>query len=436
MKCFKKVVVGLLLMALVAGSMFASGKQEASPNEVTKTKLDMWVFVELHGKFYKEMVEEWNVLHPDRQIELNVTALPADDLHSKLQMSLQAGTGAPDLVDVLILRFPTFLKGTPQFLTLNNYIEPYLGNVVKSRLDVYSKNGNMYGVPTHVGASVMYYNVEILEAAGVDYKKIITWDDYIEAGKIVKNKTGKTMYTIETDRPYILSAFLAQQGSDFVTDDGKPNVNTPEMYRALEIQNRMKNLGIAEVAPGGRPDVEEAYGWINAGQVASLIHPMWYMSRFVDYMPDLKGKIAIAPIPVFEEGMPRSAGIGGTGTVVPLSSKNKDLAAEWLTWAKLSETGNRKIWEILGFDPVNTKTWTDPELINDSNNEYIQYFVTNPFDVLDEIKDEIALVRSVEASPTINTIFNTQVQYDVFEFNKDIKEVLKNAQTQLENELR
>lgn len=62
--------------------------------------------------------------------------------------------------------------------------------------------------------------------------------------------------------------------------------------------------------------------------------------------------------------------------------------------------------------------------------------MTNPFDVLDEIKDEIALVRSVEASPTINTIFNTQVQYDVFEFNKDIKEVLKNAQTQLENELR
>ena len=41
-----------------------------------------------------------------------------------------------------------------------------------------------------------------------------------------------------------------------------------------------------------------------------------YMSRFINYMPELSGKIAIAPAPVFEEGQDRSVGGGGTGTVV------------------------------------------------------------------------------------------------------------------------
>ena len=29
----------------------------------------------------------------------------------------------------------------------------------------------------------MFYNIEILEEAGVDYTQIETWDDYILAGK-------------------------------------------------------------------------------------------------------------------------------------------------------------------------------------------------------------------------------------------------------------
>jgi len=65
------------------------------------------------------------------------------------------------------------------------------------------------------------------------------------------------------------------------------------------------------------------------------------------------------------------------------------------------------IWEDLGFDPCNTALWTDTEMTHNPDNRYIQYFLSNPFDVLNEVKDEIMLVRSSSISPTINNYLTT-----------------------------
>lgn len=42
-------------------------------------------------------------------------------------------------------------------------------------------NGNYYGAPFHVGATVMYWNMKALEEAGIkeeDVKAVKTWDQY------------------------------------------------------------------------------------------------------------------------------------------------------------------------------------------------------------------------------------------------------------------
>ena len=129
----------------------------------------------------------------------------------------------------------------------------------------------------------------------------------------------------------------------------------------------------------------------------------------------MNGKIAIAPVPVFEEGMPRSLGLGGTGTVVTNYAVDKDLVGEFVAYAKLSEDANRMIWEDLGFDPCNTSLWTDREMTHNPENRYNQYFLNNAFDVLLEIKDEIQMVRSTSISPTINQYLTTVMLNELFE---------------------
>ena len=424
-----------------ANSEAASSEATSSaPTVLTTTKIEgatdlsMWVFVELHGKFYQAMVDSWNKLHPDRAINLTITVLPYDDMHNKLQIALQAnGEGAPDICDIEIGKFPNFLQGTPQLEDLTDAVEPYRKDLVESRLAIYSKDKKLYGIDFHVGATVMFYNTEMLEKAGVDYKTIKTWADYAVAGEKVLKATGKPMGVAETSANWTLSAMLAQQDSDYTKDDGSVNVNTSEMKLALHTLQDMQKKKIISTIPGGQPDTEEGYGYINQQNVASFAMPLWFMSRFVDYMPDLKGKFAIAPLPVFKEGQPRSVGLGGTGTAVIKTGKNVALAKEWLAYAKLSEEGERNIWNILGFDPINTKLWTDPTLTQDKDNKFIQYFKTNPFDTLNEIKDEIQAIKSVSASPTIYNALDTQTLNSIFEDGADVDSTLDDLQAQLEN---
>ena len=163
--------------AVSAGSAGSAVQvEEAAPAEVQATaistvgpssgaKLEMWTFVDIHAQFYASMLEQWNQEHPDKQLQITFTNYPYTEMHNKMTMAVQTGQGAPDLCDIEIGQYPNFMKGQIPFVELNTYVAPYEQDIVKARLDIYGKNGKYYGVPTHVGATVMFYNAELLEAA-------------------------------------------------------------------------------------------------------------------------------------------------------------------------------------------------------------------------------------------------------------------------------
>ena len=118
------------------------------------------------------------------------------------------------------------------------------------------------------------------------------------------------------------------------------------MIETMTILKDLYDANAIGTVPGGNPDTEEAYGAFNNGDFACAIMPMWQMSRYLNYMPDLAGQIAIAPAPVVEEGGDvLSVGGGETGTAVVADKENSDLAAEFLAYAKLSDAGNGQIWK-------------------------------------------------------------------------------------------
>ena len=383
------------------------------------------------------MFKEWNAKHSDKQINITFTTYPYGDMHDKLKMAIQTGTGAPDMCDIEIGQFPTFLKGDVSFREMNDVVAPYKSDIVPARLNIYAKDGKNYGIPTHVGATVMFYNTEILSKYGVDYTKIKTWDDYTAAAKKVKEGSGGkvTVTDIDTGGTDWLWLSMAENKADWTDASGtKANVQIDSIKQMLNMQKGWKNAGLAVDSPGGQLDTEEGYAAVGDGKVASFPKALWYMSRFLNYLPDQSGKWAIAACPVYKAGQPRSVGIGGTGTVVMKTSKNADLAAQWLAWAKLSKEGTTQIWKILGFDPTNMSLWTDPAITKDTSNKYIKYFKTNPFDVLNEIKNEIGMIKSTSVSPTISEQMNTNVLPGVFDNGQKIDDALKAAQDAIDQE--
>lgn len=384
------------------------------------TELDFWTFAGTHADFFVAAAERWNDEFPDRAIKLNAQTYPFAQMHDNLLLAIQSGEGMPDLADVEIARFSNYLKGEVQLESLNEYIEPELDNFITERLDIYAKDGNYYGAPTHLGATVVYYNTEYMDEAGVDIDSIITWDDYVEAGKKVVEATGVPMTTLPINW-YGFWPYIAQRGSDFFDDNGEVTIDNEININTLEFLHSMiYEHEIAEISAGGEYHSEEFYGDMNDGGSASIVVPLFYMKDFTEYMPDLKNKMAIRPMPIFEEGDARSVPMGGTGTVVPSNSGNEDLAKEFLNYAKLTKEANINLWTQLGFDPPRWDVWESPELQED--NIYYDYFDDTIFDTLLEIRDDIQGINITEYTPDALDELGTNILHDVLRENNETPE--------------
>lgn len=402
------------------------------------THLEMWTFVELHGQHYGNMVDIWNKENPDRPIEITCTTYPYGDMHTKLLTSLTAGTGAPDICDVEIGQFPNVVAGQDTWLVpMDDYAAPYMSTMVPARMDVYrGADGKSYGIPYHVGAFVMYYNMAALEEVGItqaDVDAIVTWDDWAALGKKyveAKNEDGKYWTSVDTGGCDWQWIGMAEYGEDWTGGfDGTANVQLPSVKKMLAFEKQMLDDGVAMVSPDGHVDLEAGFQNILDHNIVSFPKAMWYMSRFTNYMPEESGNWYIAKCPVFEEGQISSVGVGGTGTVVPQQSANKELAAEFLAWAKMSEEGEQLIWDNLGFDVCNTACWTMDSFAHDDNNQFNAYFRNYPYDVLNEIGlDGIGKIYSVAISPTINEQMCNVTLNDILENGADIDTALADAQ--------
>ena len=439
----RRILTASIVAAVAVGALAGctnNDQQGGGTDADGTTTLDMWVFAELHGQVYEEMAEKWNEENPDKAIDLDITVYPYQDMHDKLLLAVNSGQGLPDLADIEVGKFANFVKGdNPPLADLTDAAAPYVDDIVKARLDLYSRNGKIYGFPTHVGAFVSFYNTELLQGAGIDYTTIKTWDDFAAAGEEYNKTTGKAFSVASTNVFFTEPLAIAQNGGQLFTDDGlgDVDVNSPEVVETMQMFQDMKQSGALSTIPGGSPDSEEAFGAINNGDYAAIVYPAWYTSRFVDYMPDLAGKIAIAPAPQIEGSEVLTIGGGGTGTAVMAGSEKKEIASEFAAYAKLSLEANVAVWEVLGFDPVNMSVWEDEKVTKNPDNKFNKYFQTNLFDVLNSVKDGIGHFQSFsnQSLPAVDNQFRTVTLNEIYETGTPADKALEQAQSDLQNEL-
>ncbi len=413
----------------------AAADEAKEPAPAGATPVTFWTFQAAHQTFMEDAAKRWNEQNPDRPIDFQPETLGYDDLHNNLMISLQTGTGAPDIVDIEIAMYANFITGDEAsipLLPLNDVIEPDKDNLIMGRFDNYANHGNYYGVDYHVGAAAMMYNKEIFEQAGVDINSIVTWDDFKEAGKVIREKTGKYIMACETTEHWTYYPLITEQGSDFfdpktgeVILDNQINIDT------LQWLLDGINDDIFCTMPGGFCHSEEWYAYMNEGNVAAIAMPLWYLNRFTDYMPDLDQKMAVRTMPVWKEGGANSAGLGGTGTSVTNQAKDPQLCKDFLYFAKVSQEGAIKTWTDLGFDPIRKDIYSDPVMT--APNRFTDYFGDDVYQVMNDTAASItSLSTSNPLYPQALTLVQKTVMFEVLsEKSKTPAEALKEAADQL-----
>lgn len=408
-----------------------SSEMESDPdNPGEDIELEFWTFVDNHADFLIAQAERFNEENDNYNIIIKSSTAEFGEMHDRLLVALQSGSGAPDLVDIEIGRFGTFTRGDVALHPLNDVVDPYRDELVEERLAPYEVDGVPYGIDYHLGAYVMYYNQEIMDEAGVDVDAIVTWDDYIEAGKQVVANTDAWMATVETGGPFSIRGPMLQNGGGVYNESNELIIDSPENVEAVEmVASMVHEHEIATVAPGGDHHDPTFFEAFNSGEFASLWMPQWYMIRFPDQMPDTEGNMLVRPLPAFEEGGMVSTMGGGTGTAITrqIDESKLEAAKEFLGYAKLTYDAQVRLWTELGFDPFRNDVYEDPQLSDEDPWFAGEQVMANLQPMFDRLAPEYTGPRYPEASTALVEI----VAYETLEEGADAQEALTKASDQI-----
>ncbi|SBS71867.1 Carbohydrate-binding protein [uncultured Microbacterium sp.] len=194
----------------------------------------------------------------------------------------------------------------------------------------------------------MYYNTDLLEAAGIDTPPT-TWDEFDAAAAAVTDPD-KNVYAwslpinVQSPAGFDSQSWLWSSG-DRMLNDRQANFETPEIAEWLEFLKGQYDGGY--VTPGAftqqeQQKVEEFTAGRNAFMIGSLAH----IAGIRESNPDLNFSIASVPAKAGE-----SSGIAGAswGLGIAENSEHKDAAWELIQWLVSEDINSELATEATGF---------------------------------------------------------------------------------------
>lgn len=324
----------------------------ASPTVVAQS-LEVWTFVNTHARFFRALAEEFEKTHG---VKVNVQEIQSAVLWDRLNIALQTGLGAPDIVDIEQGSFGRFLKGSIGLEPLNPFLERenMLDAIAEGRQALYTSGGQVYGLEHALTPVVLYYRWDLFADAGVA-TPIETWDDYITAGKKIRS--------LDPDRymaplpPFEI--LLRQRGGNIFDADGNLIADDELAIDTLQWILDTRYVHDITTAP---PTDTELWPAVNQGVYATLIGADWYAGFIKDNAADTQGKWMAQPLPTWEPGGRNTSTSGGTGLTITKFARDKNLAWEFVKFAQLTVDAAVLRYQLTSLYPPLKAAWGDPRL--------------------------------------------------------------------------
>lgn len=152
-------------------------------------------------------------------------------------------------------------QGTRHVLNLQPFIdrEPTLNLADFAFVDAFRAQGDVYGLPTHTAAAVLYYNQDLFDAAGVAYPQP-GWslDDFLRAAQALTRGAGDAQQygfiPLDGDAG-TLPLFVALHGADLWDAAGQPRFTAPDVVAAVTwYADLALHHGVMPAASASLPD--------------------------------------------------------------------------------------------------------------------------------------------------------------------------------------
>ena len=220
-------------------------------------------------QWWANFQSEFNASHDN--IDLNVEVVSWNDIYTKVN-TLIGSNAAPDILNIDVFadyQADDLLLPAKDYVSDKTYAKFYDAFLEQSNID-----GTIWAIPDLASARAMYYNEDILKAAGVEVPT--TWDELKDACAKIKAYDpsiypwGIDMTTDEGQAAF--AYYIWNNGGDFTDASGNWTLNSDANVEAIEYAIGLVKDGYTNTDPANetRYNLQDLFG---AGKLAMVIGP-------------------------------------------------------------------------------------------------------------------------------------------------------------------
>ena len=274
---------------------------------------------------YKKAIAEFNKTHPD--IQVNFQLEPWDTIAQKLPTAIASGSGpdiaTPDYNVATIQQYVANGLALPLTSVVGNKSGEVPANAIpKSVLDAMTIHGKIYAMPASFTTLMLYYNVKLLAAAGIQPPTTMA---QLQSDSVALTKNG--VYGISLPDNNTIAQWpvlIWADGGDIVNAKGCSSLGTAKTIASVTSwANLIREKKITQVGLSGQ-DGDNLFA---AGKAAFEIDGPNAAGEFTPAGIDFK----VVPVPTGTSGKPVT--LASTApTIISAKTKYPKQAQEFLAW--------------------------------------------------------------------------------------------------------
>ena len=307
------------------------------------TKIRVLMMASAAGKGLPEMVADFESKNPNIKVE-EITYSPEKGYDTKAELELAAGGGTYDVVWVTGGAYQRWVKNEwimdllpfihdPKLTDAASFnFEDFIGGAIR----FFTVEGKLYALPILHSTQVLFYRKDIFEKFGIAAPPD-TWDELMEIARKIhtpevgaigmrgSRERGGVMWTF----PQVLYTFGGKVVKDF-PNDMHPVFDSPEAIKAAEYYAELlQKYGYKGTLSAHYKDISAA---MQQGKMAMLIDGYPGVGPYEDPAKSVvAGKLGFYFVPGGPSG--RWPAFNAHGLTIPVGSKNKEAAWEFIKWA-------------------------------------------------------------------------------------------------------
>lgn len=370
---FGRASLAILLIAIGAGIAiwFGAGESARGGGDESHRRPDLVLatFVKEQAAAYRPAIDQFEKQH---NVHIQVQVVDQEALRGRLQAALQAGAPVPDMVELMYGTLGTFTKGPIEdvgFVDLTDRVraENLPEKLVSSRFSLWTSRGHIFALPHDVHPVMLCFRRDIVESLGIDVNKLTTWDEFCRVGREVVTKdldgdgvVDRYMLDLPPDGGDALRLLMLQRGVHLFSPDGQVTFDDDRAADVICWYVRQIQ---------GKNQISVTCGWGQTlsramldGRCLFYLCPDWRTMQISADIPSLSGKLAVMPLPAWEEGGIRTSTWGGCGLAITKACRNVDLAWKLAMWLYYDAEQLGPRFKATNIIPPLKAAWNQPEL--------------------------------------------------------------------------